>query len=135
MAGPRGLAIVTMEDEHVMPQLLSFVCAELNQPYEAVYTELARFLEMDIESAVKRFPPDDAVARVRYHRRQTVRRGVQQELAELLGIEAAPVFAAVSDEGARILLDALQAKKTLEITTHVVEAPELISELEDAMAR
>lgn len=115
-----------------MAQLLSFVCAELNQPYEAVYSELARFLELDIESAVKRFAPDDAVARVRYHRRQQLRRGVQQELAELLGIDAAPVFAAVSDEGARILLDALQARKG---SRHVLGEPELISELEDAIAR
>jgi uncharacterized protein (DUF2342 family) len=118
-----------------MPQLLSFVCAELNQPYEAVYTELAQFLEIDIESAVKRFAPDDAVARVRYHRRQLSRRGVQQQLADLLGIDSAPVFAAVSDEGARILLDALQAKKTLTLTTRVADEPELLSELEDAMAR
>lgn len=121
-----------------MPQLLSFVCAELNMPYEAVYTELASHLEMDLEATVKRFAPDDAVSRVRYHRRQAARRGVQQQLADLLGLDSAPVFAACSEEGARILLDALMARRpqpTLTIETRLAEEPAMISELEDLMAR
>lgn len=121
-----------------MPQLLSFICAELNTPYEAVYAELAGHLELDLEATVKRFAPDDAVARVRYHRRQATRRSVQTQLAELLGIDAAPVFAACSDDGARILLDALLAARSpvLNITTRMAEPEDrLLSELEDAMAR
>jgi hypothetical protein len=122
-----------------MAHLLSFICAELNSPYEEVYAELANHLEMDLEATVKRFAPDDAVARVRYHRRQASRRGVQNQLAELLGIDAAPVFAACSEEGARILLDALKAKSNpaLTLTTRVAspEDVQLLDELQDAMAR
>ncbi|MEB3197979.1 MAG: hypothetical protein VKP62_12325 [Candidatus Sericytochromatia bacterium] len=94
-----------------MPQFLTFVCPELDTTYDAVYSELARYLEMEPEEAMERFAPDDAVARVRYHRRQHQRRHVQLDLAEVLGISPADVFAAVNDEGARILLSALNAKK------------------------
>jgi hypothetical protein len=95
-----------------MPQFLTFVCPELDTTYEAVYHELAQYLEMNVDETLMRFAPDDAVARVRYHRRQHQRRHVQLDLAEELGISSADVFAAVSDEGARILLAALQAKRT-----------------------
>lgn len=120
-----------------MPQLLSFTCAELNAPYERVYEELAARLELDVETTVKRFAPDDAVARVRYHRRQETRRGVQQQLAELLDLDAATVFAACSEEGARLLMDALVAKRrpTLTLTTRPAQEVELLGELEDLMAR
>ena len=112
---------------------LTFVCTELGATYEAVYQELADYLEMDLEEAALRFAPDAAAARVRYHRRQARRRGVQAELAEALGIDAAAVFAACGEEGARILLEALRAKAAWTLTTH--GAPRLLDELEDAMAR
>jgi hypothetical protein len=137
MANVKGMTMVS--EEHLMAQLLSFICAELNTPYEEVYAELASHLEMDLEATVKRFAPDDAVARVRYHRRQASRRSVQSQLAELLGIDAEPVFAACSEEGARILLDALggaPAPHTLTITTSAaMPTVRLLDELEDAMAR
>ena len=123
-----------------MPQLLSFTCPELNQPYEAVYTELAVYLELDLETTVKRFAPDDAVARVRYFRRQNSRRTMQPQLAELLGVDAEVVFQAVTEEGARLLYEGMtgprkQVAPTLDITTRVARPDELIDELVDLMAR
>lgn len=122
-----------------MPRIMTFVCPELDTPYEAVYQELARYLEIDLEEAVRRFLPDDAVARVRYHRRQRQRQTVQLDLAEVLGIDPAAVFAACSDEGARILLDALRAKGAgagWEISVAPAPAPSpLIDEIEDMICR
>jgi hypothetical protein len=121
-----------------MPKLLTFICPELDLSYEAVYQELASCLEIDLETAVERFAPDDAAARVRYHRRQTRRRSVQAELAEALGIDPAAVFAACGEEGARILLEALRAKPRWSIATTRADAPAavpLLDEIEDAMAR
>ena len=121
-----------------MAQLLSFVCAELNAPYEQVYAELAAHLDLDIESTIKKFAPDDAVARVRYHRRQASRRSTQLQLAELLGVDAEVVFQAVTEEGAKILMDAMTGprKPVVTITTRPALAPaELIDEMEDLMAR
>lgn len=124
-----------------MTPMFSFTCADLDMTYEAVYQELAAILEVETTEAVKAFAPDDAVARVRYHRRQASRRTIQAQLATKLGIDASHVYAAVGEEGARILLEALEARETTSeprwsITTHPAApvAPEL-SELEDAMAR
>ena len=122
-----------------MPRFMTFVCPELDVPYEAVYQELASYLEIDVEEAARRFLPDDAVARVRYHRRQRQRRTVQLDLAEHLGVDPAAVYAACSDEGARILLDALRAKETgagwqLDVVA-AAQAPVLIDEIEDMICR
>ncbi len=123
-----------------MPRFMTFVCPELDTTYEAVYQELASYLEIDVEAAARRFLPDDAVARVRYHRRQRQRQTVQLDLAEALGVDPAAVYAAVSDEGARILLDALRAKETgggWQVSVVVAaEAPSpLIDEIEDMICR
>lgn len=123
-----------------MPRFMTFVCPELDTPYEAVYQELASYLEIDVETAARRFPPDDAVARVRYHRRQRQRQTVQLDLAEVLGVDPAAVYAAVSDEGARILLDALRAKAAgpgWQMTVSVAAAAPspLIDEIEDMICR
>jgi hypothetical protein len=122
-----------------MPRFMTFVCPELDTPYEAVYQELASYLEIDVEEAARRFLPDDAVARVRYFRRQRNRQHVQQDLAEALGVDPAAVFAACSEDGARILLDALRAKeqaKGWEIAvTPAAEPPALIDEIEDMICR
>jgi thymidine kinase len=118
-----------------MPQFLTFVCPELDTTYEAVYHELAGYLEMDVDDALVRFAPDDAVARVRYHRRQQQRRHIQVDLAEFLGISVEDVFSAVSDDGARILLTALQARRSAgagwEITVRPAE-PALVPAMLDA---
>jgi energy-converting hydrogenase A subunit M len=89
---------------------MTFVCPELDMTYEAVYHELARHLEIDVDEAGRRFAPDDAVARVRYHRRQRQRQHVQRDLAEILEIPVEDVFAAVSEEGARILIESLRSR-------------------------
>ena len=94
-----------------MPKLMTFVCPELDATYEEVYRELALHLEMPVSEATKRFTPDDAVARLKYHRRQASRRAVFTELATELGIDAATVFAAVSADGAAILLDAIRERR------------------------
>lgn len=94
-----------------MPKLLSFVCPELDVTYDQVYQELAMMLEVPVDEAVKRFSPDDAVARLKYHRRQAGRRAVFTELANELGVDATTVFAACSVDGAQILLDAIRAKR------------------------
>lgn len=122
-----------------MPRFMTFVCPDLDTTYEAVYRELAGYLEIDIEACAERFAPDDAVSRVRYHRRQHQRRTMQQELAEVLGIDPAAVFAAVNDEGARILLDALRVKALgtgWQLTVSSAPTPEpLIDTLEDLICR
>ncbi|MEB3285793.1 MAG: hypothetical protein VKN33_10950 [Candidatus Sericytochromatia bacterium] len=94
-----------------MRNILTFVCPELDTTYDAAYKELAQYLELSIEEAMNRFAPDDAIARLRYHRRQARRRAVFQELATELGVDATTVFSACSADGAQILLDALQSKR------------------------
>ena len=94
-----------------MPKMLSFVCPELDVTYDEVYNELAMMLEVPVDEAVKRFSPDDAVARLKYHRRQAGRRAVFTDLAVELGVDATTVFAACSVDGAQILLDAIRAKR------------------------
>ncbi|MDB5099266.1 MAG: hypothetical protein JWM80_3687 [Cyanobacteria bacterium RYN_339] len=116
-----------------MNRMFSFRCAELGMSYEDVYMELAGYLELELTEAAVRFAPDDAVARVRYFRRQATRRGQQLALAQELGIDAGAVFSACGEEGARILLAALRAKPRLTITTRAAE--QLIDPLTDAMAR
>ena len=94
-----------------MPKLMSFVCPELDATYDEVYRELALYLEMPVGDTIKRFSPDDAVSRLKYHRRQASRRAVFQDLADELGIDAATVFSAVSADGAHMLLEAVRAKR------------------------
>jgi hypothetical protein len=94
-----------------MLKLMSFVCPELDATYDEVYAELSSHLEMPVAETVKRFSPDDAVARLKYHRRQASRRAVFSELASEMGIDAATVFAAVSADGAAILLDAIRERR------------------------
>ncbi|MEB3223763.1 MAG: hypothetical protein VKS61_16940 [Candidatus Sericytochromatia bacterium] len=89
---------------------MTFVCPELDMTYEAVYHELASYLEIDVEEAGCRFAPDDAVARVRYHRRQRQRQHIQRDLADILAIPLEDVYAAVTEEGARLLLESLRAR-------------------------
>ena len=52
-----------------MPKLMTFVCPELDATYEEVYRELSLHLEMPVAETTTRFSPDDAVARLKYHRR------------------------------------------------------------------
>ena len=95
-----------------MSKLMTFVCPELDMTYEAVYGELALHLEQPVEDTRREFAPDDAVANLKYHRRQAARRMVFSDLAAELGVEVFTVFAACSDvDGARLLLDALRAKR------------------------
>lgn len=94
-----------------MPKLMSFVCPELDATYDEVYRELALHLEMPVAETIKRHQPDDAVARLKYHRRQASRRAVFTELATELGIDAATVFAAVSADGAHMLLTAMRERR------------------------
>ncbi|MEB3196995.1 MAG: hypothetical protein VKP62_07295 [Candidatus Sericytochromatia bacterium] len=95
-----------------MRNMLSFVCPELDTTYQDAYRELAQHLEMSIDETMERFAPDDAVAGLRYHRRQARRRAVFQELATELGVDATTVFAACSADGAQILLDAIREKQS-----------------------
>lgn len=94
-----------------MRNMMTFVCPELDLTYDEVYTELAQVLEVTREEAARQFSPDDAVSKLRYHRRQANRRAVFTELADELGVDSMTVFSAVSAEGARILLDAVRAKR------------------------
>lgn len=96
-----------------MLKLMSFVCPELDVTYDEVYSELAQVLELTFEETSKRFSPDDAVARLKYHRRQAGRRAVFQELADELNVDVTSVFAACSADGAKILLDAVRAKREM----------------------
>ncbi|MDB5101402.1 MAG: hypothetical protein JWM80_5823 [Cyanobacteria bacterium RYN_339] len=117
-----------------MPRLMTFTCPELDMTYDAVYAELAGYLELDVEATAGRFAPDDAVARVRYFRRLRQRQHVQLDLADVLGIDPTAVYAAVGEEGARILLEALQARRAgWELT--VKAAIPVIDELEDLICR
>ncbi|MEB3330683.1 MAG: hypothetical protein VKQ33_15765 [Candidatus Sericytochromatia bacterium] len=93
-----------------MRNMMAFVCPELDTTYQEAYAELGRHLEMPVEDVIRRFPPDDAVARLRYHRRQARRRAVFQELADELDVDVTTVFAACSVDGAQILLDAVRSR-------------------------
>jgi hypothetical protein len=94
-----------------MRKILTFVCPELDLTYEDIYRELSLHLEMPGEEVIKTFSPDDAVSRLKYHRREASRRGVFQELALAMGVPVSTVFAACSADGARMLLDAMEAKR------------------------
>jgi hypothetical protein len=94
-----------------MRNMMTFVCPEIDTTYEEAYRELAQHLEMSVDEAVEAFQPDDAVARLKYHRRQAKRRAVFQELATELGVDTTTVFAACSVDGAQILLDAVRARR------------------------
>lgn len=94
-----------------MRNMLTFVCPELDATYETVYQELARHLELSPQETADRFSPDDAVANLKYHRRQASRRVVFQDLANELGVDATTVFAACSVDGAQILLDAVRERR------------------------
>lgn len=94
-----------------MRNMLSFVCPELDVTYDVVYRELSLHLESPVEETMKTFSPDDAVASLKYHRRQARRREVFQDLAIELNVDVTTVFAACSVDGATILLDALRARR------------------------
>lgn len=93
-----------------MRKILSFVSPELGITYQELYGELADRAETSFEEAIRRFPPDEAVTALQYHRRMAERRRTYEELAKRLGVATDVVFAACSTEGAKILLDALTAK-------------------------
>ncbi len=95
-----------------MRKILSFVSPELGITYQELYGELADRAETTFEEATRRFPPDEAVTALQYHRRMAERRQVYQSLAERLGVSVDVVFAACTTEGAKVLLDALDAKAT-----------------------
>ena len=94
-----------------MRNMMTFVCPELDTTYDAIYRELALHLEQGVQETMETFAPDDAVASLKYHRRQAKRRVVFQELATELGVDATTIYAACSVDGAQILLDAIQAKR------------------------
>ena len=94
-----------------MRQLLTFVCAELDVTYDQAYRELALHLDLPVAETIKRFAPDDAVASLKYHRREARRRGVFHELAVELGVDPTVVFTAVNPDGAGVLLEALREKR------------------------
>lgn len=98
-----------------MRNMMTFVCPELDETYDAIYRELALHLEMPVQETLDRFPPDDAVARLRYHRRQAKRRGVFSELAAELGVDPTTVFAACTAEGAQMLLDAIHERRAVAV--------------------
>ncbi|MNK53068.1 hypothetical protein D3C87_720190 [compost metagenome] len=93
-----------------MRKILSFVSPELGITYQELYGELADRAETSFEEVTRRFPPDEAVTALQYHRRMAERRQVYQQLAERLGVSADVVFSACTTDGARKLLDALDAK-------------------------
>ncbi len=93
-----------------MRKILSFVSPELGITYQELYGELADHAETSFEEATRRFPPDEAVSALQYHRRMAERRRVFKQLAERLGVSTDVVFSACTTEGAKKLLDALDAK-------------------------
>jgi hypothetical protein len=93
-----------------MRKILSFVSPELGITYQELYGELAEHAETTFDEATRRFPPDEAVTALQYHRRMAERRAVYRELAGRLGVSVDVVFAACTTEGARKLLEALDAK-------------------------
>jgi hypothetical protein len=93
-----------------MRTMLTFVCPELDVTYDAIYRELALFLEMPVEETLVRFSPDDAVSRLKYHRRQARRREVFTALAGELGVDETSVYAACTVDGATTLLAAVRSR-------------------------
>lgn len=94
-----------------MKKFLQFVCPELDASYDAIYRELALYVDQSVESTLTDFPPDEAVVMLKYHRRQARRRQVAHELALELGVDAGVVFSATSPDGAQVLLDALRLRR------------------------
>ncbi len=92
-----------------MRKILSFVEPTLQITYQELYTELAGHLDADIEIAIRRFPPDEAVPALKYFRRQDQRRLQVRNLAAKLGVDPQVVFEACTPEGASKLMDALTA--------------------------
>ncbi|MDB5099983.1 MAG: hypothetical protein JWM80_4404 [Cyanobacteria bacterium RYN_339] len=95
-----------------MRNMLNFVIPELDCTYEAAYRELALHLEQSVQETMDGFMPDDAVASLKFHRRQARRREVFQALATELGVDVTTVFSACNVDGAQILLDAVRARRT-----------------------
>jgi hypothetical protein len=90
-----------------MRKILSFVEPTLQITYQQLYEELARHLEADLDTATRRFAPDEAVPALLYFRRQDARRCQARELAGRLGVEPAVVFEACTPDGAGKLIAAL----------------------------
>ncbi|MBM3266246.1 MAG: hypothetical protein FJZ01_01240 [Candidatus Sericytochromatia bacterium] len=90
-------------------KLLTFVEPTLQITYRDLYSELARHLESDLEGAVSRFPPDEAVPALQYFRRQERRRVQARTLAARLGVAPEVVFEACTPDGAGKLVSALSA--------------------------
>lgn len=93
-----------------MRKILSFVSPELGLTYQELYEELADRAESTFDEVTRRFAPDEAVTALQYHRRMAERRQVFTELAERLGVSQETVFGACTTDGARLLLEALDAK-------------------------
>ena len=89
-----------------------------------LYRELASYLEVSIEDTA-RFSQDEAIALLKYHRRQRERREAALELARLLDVPTDVIFEAVTPTGTQLLLDALRAQKRPVIDLATWEAAEL----------
>lgn len=98
-----------------MRKILSFVSPELGITYQELYGELADRAETTFDEVTRRFPPDEAVSALQYHRRMAERREVYRDLAERLGVSVDVVFASCTTEGAKKLLTALEAKDGAQI--------------------
>lgn len=96
-----------------MRKILAFVSPELGITYEELYSELAASVELPVEATFRRFPPDEAVTTLRYHRRQAERRALCDELAGALGVAPQVVYGACHAEGARALLEALKTRTAI----------------------
>jgi len=90
-------------------KILSFLEPTLQITYNELYTELAGHLDVDLETAIRRFAPDEAVPALQYYRRQVCRRTQVRSLAEKLGVSPEVVFEACTPEGAGKLMEALPA--------------------------
>ncbi len=90
-------------------KILSFVEPTLQITYQDLYAELAEHLDADLEGAIMRFPPDEAVPALQYFRRQEKRRSQTRTLAARLGVAPELVFEACTPEGAGKLIAALSA--------------------------
>lgn len=93
-----------------MRKILSFVSPELGITYQELYGELATRAEASFDEVTRRFPPDEAVTALQYHRRMAERRELFQELAIRIGVSAEVLFGACTTEGARKLLEAIRIK-------------------------
>jgi hypothetical protein len=94
-----------------MRKLLTFVEPSLGLTYQDLYAELGDHLALHIEDTMRRFTPDEAPNVLRYHRRQLERRLEASRLAARLGVDVTVIHAACTAEGARVLLDALDARE------------------------